>query len=196
MSNGKGDGWKLPVQVRKVGTPMRQRRYAIWGEKVNNLQKWHLRRFCDKHGLDYQLIDNEISYYENKKSLQELVFDKQIDSKTIKSMLAEFEKCSIEEKYGIDPESSDIPLLILKAVIRVSYSHRGWLKRSLKSYPNRKKAIGQNYYEIRGIPSVLFELLNRLRERGIRYRLIRVSTPYLKTHQFIGGSVGWVKRPL
>jgi len=33
---------------------------------MNNLELWHLKRFCDKHELDYQLIDDTLTYAENK----------------------------------------------------------------------------------------------------------------------------------
>ena len=40
---------------------------------MNNLELRHLKRFCEKHELDIQLIDSEISYAENKKYLSSLV---------------------------------------------------------------------------------------------------------------------------
>jgi len=39
---------------------------------MNNLEIWHLKRFCDKHGLDYQLIDDSLTYAENKGYLKTL----------------------------------------------------------------------------------------------------------------------------
>jgi len=41
-------------------------------KKLNHLQLWHLRRFCDKHELDYQLTDLTLTYSENKKYLASL----------------------------------------------------------------------------------------------------------------------------
>lgn len=42
---------------------------------MNALQLWHLRRFCEQHGLDYQLIDLTLTYSENKKYLASQVAD-------------------------------------------------------------------------------------------------------------------------
>lgn len=50
-------------------------------KKLNHLQLWHLHRFCDKHGLDYQLIDFSLTYDENKKYLTSLVTDGNIESR-------------------------------------------------------------------------------------------------------------------
>ena len=37
------------------------------------LELWHLKRICDKYGLDYQEIDNTLTYSENKEHLVSLI---------------------------------------------------------------------------------------------------------------------------
>ena len=37
------------------------------------LSLWLLKRFCDKYEIDYQEIDNTLTYWENKEHLQSLV---------------------------------------------------------------------------------------------------------------------------
>jgi len=59
-------------------------------KKVNPLQLWHLRRFCDKHGLDYQLIDSTLEYEENKKHLASLVTDFKVENRLAKSLEEEY----------------------------------------------------------------------------------------------------------
>jgi hypothetical protein len=53
-----------------TGTPLSSR-YSInkpffskWGAEMNNLEKAHLKRICDKYGIDYYEIDSKISYWE------------------------------------------------------------------------------------------------------------------------------------
>jgi len=41
--------------------------------RLKALQLWHLKRFCRKYGLDYQLIDLSLTYHENKSYLESLV---------------------------------------------------------------------------------------------------------------------------
>ena len=43
------------------------------GDYLNALERWLLKRFCDKHGLDFQEIDSTLTYYENKQHLCSLV---------------------------------------------------------------------------------------------------------------------------
>ena len=38
------------------------------------LELYHLKRFCDKYELDYQEIDDTLTYWENKDHLKSLVF--------------------------------------------------------------------------------------------------------------------------
>ena len=59
------------------------------------LQLWHLRRFCDKHNLDYQEIDDTLTYSENKDHLISLVPN--FDSEAPFQRLPEWE--SAEEQY-------------------------------------------------------------------------------------------------
>lgn len=40
---------------------------------MNHLEQHHLMRYCRKYGLDYQEIDNSLTYWENKKHLQSLM---------------------------------------------------------------------------------------------------------------------------
>lgn len=42
---------------------------------MNPLEFWHLKRLCEKHGLDYQEIDSSLTYWENKEHLKTLVIE-------------------------------------------------------------------------------------------------------------------------
>jgi len=63
---------------------------------MNALQLWHLKRFCDQHELDYQEIDNTLSYSENKDHLISLVHN--FDSEAPFQRLPEWK--SAEEQYN------------------------------------------------------------------------------------------------
>jgi len=51
------------------------------GCELNNLEMRHLLRFCQKHELDPHLIDNTLTYSENKHYLMSLVPDFNPESK-------------------------------------------------------------------------------------------------------------------
>ena len=42
-------------------------------EKMHHFQRFHLERLCQKHNLDPHLIDDELTYQENKKNLLSLI---------------------------------------------------------------------------------------------------------------------------
>jgi len=46
---------------------------------LNALELWHLKRFCDEHGLDYAEIDGTLTYWENKEHLKSLIIDDEPD---------------------------------------------------------------------------------------------------------------------
>jgi hypothetical protein len=56
---------------------------------VNNLEKSHLKRLCDKYGVDYYEIDNTLTYDENKKHIMEMV-------KMLRHSLDNFDLAQIE----------------------------------------------------------------------------------------------------
>lgn len=47
--------------------------FSKWGAKVNNLEIAHLKRICDKYGIDYYEMDSSLTYWENKKHLMGIV---------------------------------------------------------------------------------------------------------------------------
>jgi len=47
--------------------------FSFGGVNVNNLEKRLLIRYCQKYGVDFQEIDDSLTYWENKKHLRSLV---------------------------------------------------------------------------------------------------------------------------
>lgn len=45
------------------------------------MQLWHLHRFCDRHDLDYQLVDSTLTYDENKRYLVSQATDSRIEDR-------------------------------------------------------------------------------------------------------------------
>jgi hypothetical protein len=40
---------------------------------LNNLELRHLKRLCDKYGIDYQEIDDTLTYYENRTHIRSII---------------------------------------------------------------------------------------------------------------------------
>lgn len=57
---------------------------------LTKLQLWQLKQFCEKNGLDFQLIDNELTYSENKDYLDSLV-PKQLEDRVAECIAQETE---------------------------------------------------------------------------------------------------------
>jgi len=69
---------------------------------LNALERWMLKRFCDKYELDYQEIDNTLTYYENKQHLVSLVMgplSPNVDPRVWRAQMERYQKEHILEYY-------------------------------------------------------------------------------------------------
>lgn len=95
-------------------------------KKLNPLQLWHLHKFCDKHGLDYYLIDNTLNYSENKKFLSSLITDFQVDLDEAASQDEEYMKHHCLSHYiacAIQGETKSEE----RAPVQVGFSLTDWV---------------------------------------------------------------------
>ena len=46
---------------------------------MNPLILWRLKKYCDEHELDYQELDNTLTYWENMEHLKSLTPDTELD---------------------------------------------------------------------------------------------------------------------
>lgn len=68
---------------------------------MNALELWTLKKLCKKHELDYQEIDNSLTYSENKQHLLSLVTDKEVDGRALRSQEAQYMKEHILSHYVV-----------------------------------------------------------------------------------------------
>lgn len=87
---------------------------------MNHLQIRHLKRFCDKNGLDYQLIDPDLTYSENKdfleslrpKSLEDLMLESEVQFRRFlkESFLTYYISCQ-RQGEAVSEESGE-PIMV------------------------------------------------------------------------------------
>jgi len=67
---------------------------------LNNLEFRHLKRLCDKYGIDYYEIDSTLTYHENKEHIQSLIrmISRSLDTFEIERM-AELQKQYMKEHF-------------------------------------------------------------------------------------------------
>lgn len=106
---------------------------------MNNLELRHLKRLCDKFGIDYQEIDNTLTYDENKQHLRFLIrmLSQTLDVFELERM-AELQKQYMEEHFlcyyitcriagetrseDVGEVSSEPQMFSLKAMAHVGFS--------------------------------------------------------------------------
>lgn len=142
------------------------------------LQIWHLKRLCRKYGLDYQYIDDEISYAENKAFLEALVPKFDIDLAEWKGREEQFERETPEIERPAVPER--LVGGVFECWLRYSRRHLWRLRRALTGFDEielfyRRKngrRVATGYLAVRGDGYRICGVLNYLAEKDIPYRTV------------------------
>jgi len=159
------------------------------------LQKYQLEEFCRKHGLDTQLIDDSLTYDENKAKLESLIIrDVAEKFEDIADSLIEwYESRELGDLYGISEdilESSEIPLLIFRFVVKYPRRLKGVIKVRISEYTKHVEFF-DGYLIIKGQIREIYEVINILPPH---IRIVGSNMKYNPDWQFISGK-GWVRRP-
>jgi len=117
----------------------------FFGVNMKALEFRHLKRLCDKYGLDYQELDNTLTYYENKKHLLEL-------ARMLSQSLDVFELArmeSLQEQYMKEHFLSYYVLCQMAGETRSAevgepYHHRF----SLEAYIQNAKSMGRHHQNV------------------------------------------------
>lgn len=145
---------------------------------MNTLEKRLLQRFCEEHGLDYQLIDDTLTYDENKKQLMAMVglSGQKVDYEEW------WESLPLNEIYGV----SGTPTLLFTAYVKlraIDISSCGGFrvrKPNYRLYTQRFskhiKLMGLGYAQIRGDINTITAIIQYLERQDLRLRLIKLKT--------------------
>jgi len=160
---------------------------------LNALEKWRLRLYCKLHGIDYQEIDNSLTYHENKQHLE--TFRKSSLEELAKQYGAVYERMQKEipesQRYGVIPESEEEPVLIYKTVVYIVTRSLVLLKSQLSQFEKQVRFFG-SYAEITAQITETAEIIQRLEQKDVKVSLIGRSMVYQRAWQYIDGQ-GWRK---
>jgi len=167
---------------------------VFWGEVLlSPLQKYQLEQFCREHGLDTQLIDDSLTYEENKKFLESLLtIDEAFDDRLAKSMMEWYKSRDLGELYGISEdilESSEIPLLIFRFYVKYPRRLKGVIKVRISEHTKHVEFF-DGYIIIKGQIKEIYEVINILPPY---LRIVGRDMKYNPDWQFISGR--WVRCP-
>lgn len=160
---------------------------------LSALQKYQLEKFCREHGLDTELIDDSLTYDENKQKLETLIIPEEIDLSLGEALEEWYKAQSLGDLYGISEEileTSDVPMLIFRFYVK--YPRR--LKRVIRTRITKFEKHTEfydGYIIIRGQITEIYEVIEVLPPY---LRIVGRSMKYNKIWQYIP-SKGWVKRP-
>jgi hypothetical protein len=161
---------------------------------LNSLEKWRLKLYCKTHGLDYQEIDDEVSYDANKQHLEQFVQKSPEDlAKQYGRILEIMEKeVSLSERYGVIPESEEQPLLMHKSVFLLKARSINLVKAYLKPYEKNLQFFKRSYLVITAQITEATTIVQELENRGVKVQFVGRSMVYQRVWQWLPG-LGWRK---
>jgi len=160
---------------------------------LNALDKWRLRLYCKLHGIDFQEIDDGISYSENMKHLKEFV------PKSLEDLANEYariykvmeKETSEAERYGVIPASEEQPLLIYKTVLYLVTRSMLKVKSHLEPFVDYVKFFGR-YIEVTAQITETTIIMQTLEAKGVKVQFVGRSMVYQRVWSFVPG-IGWRK---
>lgn len=92
---------------------------------LNPLEEYNLKRYCESHGLDPQLIDNNLSYSENMEVLKDYAVDEigELDEQEINAAYDWYDSQTYEDRYGEIPKG-EIPPQFQRTIINFKSRRR------------------------------------------------------------------------
>jgi len=161
---------------------------------LNALEKWRLHFYCKRHGIDYQEIDDGISYSENMKHLNEFVPKSLEDVAKQYARIYEImdKEIGLGERYGVIPESEETPFLMFRTVVFVRTRSVNLLKAQLEPFNKNIAFFKRSYLVITAQVRETATIIQTLEAKGVKVQFVGCSMVYQRVWQWLPG-LGWRK---
>lgn len=186
---------------------------------MNALELQHLKNFCNKHRIDFQEIDDSITYSANLDRLKEFVPTELDELEVYAKTYEDQEKATmLGERYGLGSENmatfEEVGQIRVKAIIQYWYRHektivkatrkiteiiRGYINKCLICpYSNGctqkvKVDVQRKIIRIYGTTTALTIVLAQLEVHQIRFKTLKIRMDTRRL-EWISGH-GWVRKP-
>ena len=160
---------------------------------LNHIQKKALTRICEKHGLDPAILDDSLSFQENKRILERLTVKTAEELTNWARTLEDMEKhAELADTYGIPYGfECEAPLILVKVYVKISRNRLKVAQVRLRPFRKHINEIVRGYFKIEGQPHEVANILRKIED--LRPRILRFSKRYDPNWQYLPG-VGWVRK--
>lgn len=160
---------------------------------MHPFQKRALERICQKHGLDTQLIDDSLTFEENKRVLESLTVKTAEDLINWAKTLEDMERLTdLADTYGIPYGfESGNPLILMRVFIRINRQFLRVFQNRIKPFQKHIKEIAKGYFKLEATPSEVFNIIARIQD--LKPRILRISKPYDHNWQYLP-IYGWIPK--
>ncbi|MCD6241103.1 hypothetical protein J7K27_06270 [Candidatus Bathyarchaeota archaeon] len=160
---------------------------------MNPFQKKALLRICEKHGIDTDLIDDSLTFEENKQVLESLTIKTAEDLINWARTLEDMEKLTdLADIYGIPYGfHSETPLIIIRVFVRINRRFLRVFQNRIKPFHKHINEVARGYFKIEGQPHEVANILRKIED--LRPRILRFSKRYDPDWQYLPG-FGWIRK--
>ena len=160
---------------------------------MHPFQKRALIRICEKHGLDTQLIDDSLTFEENKQVLESLTIKTAEDLINWARTFEDMEKLTdLADIYGIPYGfQSETPLIMIRVYVRINRRFLRVFQNRVKPFEKHIREVAKGYFKIEGQPHEVANILRKIED--LRPRILRFSKRYDPNWQYIP-SFGWIRK--
>jgi len=150
--------------------------------------------YCKQHGIDYYEVDEDITYSDNMRHLEQFVQKTPEDlAKQYGRILEMMDKeIGLGERYGVIPESEEQPLLFFKTVVFVRTRSVNLLKAQLEPFSKNIQWFKRSYLVITAQITEIATILQTLEAKGLLVQVVGSSIVYQRVWAFVPGQ-GWRK---
>jgi len=134
-----------------------------------------LMRICEKYGLDAQLIDDSLTFEENKRILESLTIKTAEDFIAWARTLEDMERLtSLGDMYGVpyDMQGVERPLVLIKVYVKLRRNVLKIARIRLKQFRKHVKKVAKGYFKIEGQPSEVANVIRKIED--LRPRISKV----------------------
>ena len=148
---------------------------------------------CEKHGIDTDLIDDSLTFEENKRILEGLTIKSAEELINWARTLEDMEKhIDLADTYGIPYGfESEAPLILVRLYVKISRNRLRVADTRLRPFKKHIKEISRGYLMVEGQPREVATIIMKIED--LKPKILRFCKRYDSNFQYLP-SVGWIRK--
>ena len=150
-------------------------------------------RICERHGLDPQLIDDSLTYEENKQILESLTIKTAEDLINWARTIEDMERLTdLADIYGIPYGfQSETPLIMIRVYVRINRMFLRVFQNRIKPFHKHVHEVAKGYFKVEGQPKEVANIIMTIED--LKPKILRFCKKFDPNFEYLPG-VGWIRK--